>query len=143
MGRFHLATGVMAALAVVQLAHAQSPAFTPAQRAEGEAQVRAAAAYLAKTARDPSSATFRNVFIQKRVAKDGREPVVVCGEVNGRNAYGGFTGFQSFVLLGNTVTVGNALGLDVAQLCKGRDPIIDTRDYAPEMREAFAAAIGD
>lgn len=130
-------------LAAASVAYAQSPAFTQAQRAEGEAKIRGAAAYLAKTMRDPSSASFRNVFIEKRVTEDGREPITVCGEVNGRNGYGGFTGFQAFIAIGDKVEVGKALGLDVAQLCRGRNPIIDTRDYAPEMRAAFASALGE
>jgi hypothetical protein len=142
MGRLHLVLGVAAAFAIAAPALAQSSVFTPAQREEGEAQIRTAAASLAKTAREPSSASFRNVFIQKRVTKEGREPIVVCGEVNGRNGYGGFTGFQPFVLVGDTVHVGKALGLDVVQLCRGRNPIIDTRDYTPEMQKAFAAALG-
>jgi hypothetical protein len=141
MGRFNLAAGIAAVLAVASVAHAQSPAFTQAQRAEGEAKIREAAAYLAKTMRDPSSASFRSVFIEKRVTEDGREPITICGEVNGRNGYGGFTGFQAFIAFGDRVDVGTALGLDVAQLCRGRNPIVDTRDYTPEMREAYAAAL--
>jgi hypothetical protein len=38
--------------------------------------------------RDPDSAKFRNL----EVNDDGS----VCGEVNGRNAYGGMTGFSPF-----------------------------------------------
>lgn len=37
--------------------------------------------------RDPDSATFRNV--------ESREGVV-CGEVNGKNGYGGYAGFRRF-----------------------------------------------
>lgn len=42
--------------------------------------------------KDPESARFRNL----RVAgyADGS---VVCGEVNGKNSYGGYTGYQPFV----------------------------------------------
>lgn len=139
----HLYLLVAAAIAISSPVSAQSPAFTPEQRAEGEALIRKAASYLASTVRDPSSATFRNVFIQKRLAEDGREPVTICGEINARNGYGGLTGFQAFILIGDTVHVGRALGLDVARLCKNRNPITDTRDYSQEMREAYTTAVGN
>ena len=142
MRLFHLAAGIAVALTAASSAYAQSLAFTPEQRAEGEALVRKAGQIIASTSRDPTSVSFRNVVIQKRVTEDGREPITVCGEVNGRNGYGGFTGFQAFVLLGDNVQVGKTMGLPVAFLCAGRDPIIDTRDYTPEIRQAFAAATG-
>lgn len=42
--------------------------------------------------RDPGSAQFRNVSVKK--FNGGR---VVCGEVNAKNAYGGYVGFKEFV----------------------------------------------
>ena len=139
-------TGFLAAsaflLGLAAPAGAQSIAFTPEQRVQGEALVRKAAQSVASTAREPSSVSFRHVFIQKRVTEDGREPITLCGEVNGRNGYGGFTGFQAFILVGETVHVGRTLGFDVGYLCRNRNPIVDTRDYSPEMKSAFAAAAG-
>lgn len=42
--------------------------------------------------RDPGSAQFRNVrVVPYQIGK------VVCGEVNGKNAYGGYVGFTAFV----------------------------------------------
>jgi len=38
--------------------------------------------------KDPSSAQFRN----ERVTKDG----IVCGEVNGKNSFGAYSGFARF-----------------------------------------------
>lgn len=46
--------------------------------------------------RDPDSAQFRNVV----VTSAGISPGTVCGEVNGRNAFGGMTGFQRFISAG-------------------------------------------
>lgn len=43
--------------------------------------------------RDPSSAQFRH--LRYRVAETGAR--VVCGEINGKNAYGGYPGFQRFL----------------------------------------------
>lgn len=45
--------------------------------------------------RDPASAQFRNVRVVAQ--KDGRN--AVCGEINGRNAYGGYAGFHGFYVL--------------------------------------------
>lgn len=42
--------------------------------------------------KDPDSAKFRDVMI-----KDYREGKVICGEVNGKNSYGGYVGFSKFV----------------------------------------------
>jgi hypothetical protein len=120
---------------------AQAPIFTPAQRAEGEAQIQVAAKAIAKTVRDPSAVIFRNVYIQKRIMP-GREPVTLCGEVNGRNAFGGLSGFRAFTLVGDEVYVGTAVGFAVEELCSNNSPIIDTRDYTPEVTAAYKAADG-
>lgn len=54
---------------------------------------------VANELRDPSSAQFRDVEVVKQ--KDGSS--AVCGEVNGKNAYGGYAGFQSFTVRGTEV----------------------------------------
>jgi hypothetical protein len=113
-------------------------AFTPAQRATGEALVNYAARYFAITLRDPGSAIFRNVVIRRR-----GEKVSVCGEVNARNGFGGYTGFDTFMIFADrTIHVGHVAGFEVAYLCGNNNPIIDTRDYSPEMTTAFRAVAG-
>lgn len=48
--------------------------------------------YVAQQLKDPDSAKFRNLE-----AFDGEQGrVVVCGEVNAKNSFGGYTGFQLF-----------------------------------------------
>lgn len=42
--------------------------------------------------KDPGSAQFRNLYVV-RLTKG----MAVCGEVNAKNSYGGYTGFQHFV----------------------------------------------
>lgn len=54
-----------------------------AQEAEFKAQV-------VNQLKDPDSAQFRNL----RVVSGG---AALCGEVNAKNSYGGYTGFKSFV----------------------------------------------
>lgn len=56
-----------------------------------EAAIENAKRVVADSLRDPSSAQFRNV----RVVPFGQGSVI-CGEVNGKNAYGGYVGFVPF-----------------------------------------------
>lgn len=53
---------------------------------------------IADTFKDPSSAQFRNL----KITSDGR---IVCGEVNGKNSYGGYTGFKAFYAVWQSGTV--------------------------------------
>jgi hypothetical protein len=132
--------GLLALLAPTG-AMAQSVGITPEERAQAETGMQKAGQYLARTMRDPGSATFRNVFLYKRInAKPGRQ-VTVCGEVNARNGYGGLTGFQQFMVSGDSVYVGKMLSFDVAYLCQNNNPAVDTRDYAAEIRASFNAAL--
>lgn len=59
-------------------------------------RIEAAQKRVASELRDPTGAEFRNSRI-----KDGW----VCGEVNGKNAYGGYTGFQRFVVGPDSVSL--------------------------------------
>lgn len=72
--------------------------------------------------RDPASATFRNGFLYKRVNAKPENQETVWGEVNARNGYGGLTGFQQFMLSGESVYVGKMLSFDVAYLCQNITP---------------------
>lgn len=58
--------------------------------------------------RDPASAQFREVHT---APQKGRSTPAVCGEVNGRNAYGGYAGFQKFYVLGDEVRLDPGEGL--------------------------------
>ncbi len=42
--------------------------------------------------KDPESARFRNLRVSSY-----EKGAVICGEVNGKNSYGGYTGYQPFV----------------------------------------------
>jgi hypothetical protein len=48
-----------------------------------------------KRLKDPESAQFRNVAVYYDIAP------AVCGEVNSKNSFGGYAGFQRFVSAGN------------------------------------------
>lgn len=56
---------------------------------------------VASKLKDPGSAQFRNV----RKGTYGR----ICGEVNGKNSYGGYTGFSNFSVNGSIVLMDDDL----------------------------------
>jgi len=68
----------------------------------GPDQIAAAQSRVAAELKDPSSAQFRNV---EQVGDR------VCGEVNARNSFGGYAGFQQFYVKGDEVLLA-ATGTD-------------------------------
>lgn len=50
--------------------------------------------------KDPESADFRDVHFYS-----GGGVPVACGEVNAKNGFGGFTGFERFVAAGTVIAV--------------------------------------
>lgn len=50
--------------------------------------------------RDPASAQFQNEVIRRK-----GDVASVCGEVNAKNGFGGYTGFTSFAVVGNLAVV--------------------------------------
>ena len=67
---------------------------------------------VAESMRDPSSTRIRNVY--KVVSF---ETTFICGEVNGRNAYGGFAGFAAFYALDSPlINTFNLLKIDSGEL---------------------------
>lgn len=82
----NIASGTYAACVEAQRARTPPVNWTPTR-------IRTAArqAVVSKL-RDPSSAQFRNV----RRIEHSNGSTMFCGEVNGRNAYGGMSGFQRF-----------------------------------------------
>ena len=72
-------------------------------------------------ARDPDSLKFRNLRHLRREAE------VVCGEVKGRNAYGGYSNFQAFVAY---ETPDGWLALMVDPIEGREDEIVELRSLA-------------
>jgi hypothetical protein len=66
-------------------------AFIHAQALDDAALIEATKQAVADTLKDPSSAQFKNVIVF-----DGGKQRAVCGEVNGKNSYGGYVGFKKF-----------------------------------------------
>lgn len=78
----------------LSIGHGPSPVAAQASR-EAEWMVRGKAAVLEKL-KDPDSADFRNVRFHQ--GKDGVP--MTCGEVNSKNSFGGYGGFQRFISAG-------------------------------------------
>lgn len=54
---------------------------------------------IAADTRDPDSAKFRYVrFVKKDEPQDGTISGYVCGQINGKNAFGAYAGFTPFML---------------------------------------------
>lgn len=73
-----------------------------------------ARAAITKDFKDPDGAEFRNVFVT---------PFGVCGEVNAKNSYGGYTGYKLFVWQRKSGTaiimdeVGSSPAAEAKQFC--------------------------
>lgn len=65
----------------------------------------AARKYVARGFKDPSSAQYRDQFIAKTSGG-----VVLCGEVNAKNSYGGYVGFRRFYATENFAQVDDRAG---------------------------------
>jgi len=52
---------------------------------------------------DPDSARFRNVWAMRYPVQGQADAAIFCGEVNARNRFGGYVGFEPFMALGHTV----------------------------------------
>jgi hypothetical protein len=74
--------------------------------------------------KDPGSAQFRNL---KRYTR------MVCGEVNAKNSYGGYVGFEPFLVSADKAELVSATG----------DPIVDTVSRSHITVECGGAEIDD
>lgn len=81
---------------------------------EWVAERKAAVVY---TLRDPDSAQFRGLVIDT-------EARTLCGQVNGKNAYGGYAGFERFYAV------------------EGQPPIVEDED-SPYFRQLYANYCGN
>ena len=75
---------------VVALASCQ---FVPGTDAAKSSEARQAISGLLT---DPGSAQFRNAYV-RQIDSDNGAFSLVCGEVNGKNAFGAYAGFRRFV----------------------------------------------
>jgi hypothetical protein len=95
----NIASGAYAACVEAQRARTPPVNWTPTRIRTAARQA------VTNKLRDPSSAQFRNV----RRIEHSNGSTMFCGEVNGRNAYGGMSGFQRFEA--GVGTTGNATAM--------------------------------
>lgn len=91
-GGISLADSLMAASEANAKSYAEAGASFLASGGTEETLIAKAKKSLTAQLKDPDSANFRNVAV--REVSSG---VVVCGELNAKNSYGGYTGFTRFV----------------------------------------------
>ena len=53
---------------------------------------------LSDSLKDPESAKFRKVFLSATFNKNTFNGWAICGEMNGKNSYGGYTGYKPFIV---------------------------------------------
>lgn len=63
---------------------------------------------VSKQLKDPDAAKFRDIYFIKSPKGD----IVVCGEFNGKNSYGGYVGFKRFHGVGDIVYTQEEAGDD-------------------------------
>lgn len=66
--------------------------FVQAYPVQGKAELKEAQQVMREMMKDPATVQFRRARIVK---KDGLR--FVCGEINAKNSYGGYVGFQRFI----------------------------------------------
>lgn len=82
---------------------------SPPTQQSREANAKSAAIRGAREAlKDPESAQFRNVVAYPKTGGG----YSVCGEVNARNGFGGYGGFERFAAAGSKVYIESAVGSD-------------------------------
>lgn len=62
--------------------------------------------------KDPDSIVIRSSFIVRKPNRNNGEDIAVCGIVDGKNSFGGFTGGARFVSVSTTLKVGNSETFD-------------------------------
>ena len=95
----------------VLFAFAACAALNSAQAASTTGEVtafaKAARPKFLASLKDPEAAKLRNVFVSESKPLDGGKggSLILCGEVNGKNSYGGYVGFRRFYSTGGATHV--------------------------------------
>lgn len=96
--------------------------------AEARAAIARAKTVVADEMKDPGSAQFRGVFTYR--------DLMVCGEVNAKNAFGGYVGFKRFVSFLSVVT------FDDGSAAFSERWLRDCKGYSQQEIDAAKAALG-
>jgi hypothetical protein len=80
----------------VALAGCASPVVHTKRLAMSNAQINEIKNVTRHNLKDPESAQFRDIRRTEFQRQDGTSNTLVCGEINGKNAFGGYVGFSTF-----------------------------------------------
>ncbi len=76
------------------------PLFLVGCKPGGEKATQLAQAAVANDMNDPETTKFRNVhYVQEEEKPDGTVRGAVCGEINSRNMFGAYDGYQPFLVV--------------------------------------------
>ncbi len=89
--------------------------------ADDSALLKRAKAAVKEQLNDADSAKFRNLKV-----RNGDKGKIVCGEVNAKNRFGGYVGFQHFIAIGNSAAVFDREG-DEAAIELGQRPVWESK----------------
>ena len=81
------------------VAKTAKPALKQTATGKSDPTLAAARAAVARKLKDPGSATFDQLVLKTAPNTRGEPMEVVCGTVNAKNSYGGFTGAKPFVYI--------------------------------------------
>ncbi len=90
-------TPVIAGVSLILPAVAAQTATAPKKQVKEAPIVVEARDAVKRSLKDPFSAVFQNVQARSTVNLRGEPMEVVCGEVNAKNAYGGYIGFARWI----------------------------------------------
>lgn len=69
--------------------------------------------------KDNEAVRFRNVFFRTTIGRDGRYHHGLCGEINAKNSFGGYSGWEPFFSSGRNLYIGTEPNtLDALVQCK-------------------------
>lgn len=84
------------AVTVAALTYCPAAAQTADISIELQRVFKAVSGKMQSTLKEPDSAKFRDTFYVGHVGQDGLTRYSICGQINSRNSFGGYTGWQTF-----------------------------------------------
>jgi hypothetical protein len=88
--------------AVQEAAADQAQAAKEASDAEGHWEsmsIALAKDRMVRALKDPDSAHFGNAWVEQKASYDPKVMGIVCGQVNAKNSFGGYTGLKDFIVI--------------------------------------------
>jgi hypothetical protein len=123
-----LIAGILLNVTIAGAAHAERCA-TVAPGASPQQVYNAFLCAVKESAREPASTSYRGIFLTTAEYTDRRTPSwVLCGESNGRNGYGGITGWTVFAYMPDAVPALSSAFVNVTY-CSADRPVIVGKRY--------------